>query len=77
MLTAKQSFFYLPKSPTATKGFIFRKPWFTEREEIIMTNVRPKSYRAPPVVVRIRDTILVFNEYSARDIESSTANLLL
>jgi hypothetical protein len=47
MLTTKQSFFYLPKSPTATKGFIFRKPWFTEREEIIMTNVRSTSDYAP------------------------------
>jgi hypothetical protein len=40
MLTQKQSFVYLPQSPTSTKGVIFRMPWYTEREEIIMTNVR-------------------------------------
>lgn len=33
-----QSFLYLPTSPTATKGVLFRKPWFTEREEVIMVN---------------------------------------
>ncbi|KFY56718.1 hypothetical protein V497_06055 [Pseudogymnoascus sp. VKM F-4516 (FW-969)] len=32
------SFFYLPSSPTSTAGVIWRKPWYTEREEIIMVN---------------------------------------
>ncbi|KAL3419118.1 MFS transporter [Phlyctema vagabunda] len=32
------SFFYLPTSPTSTKGVIFRKSWYTEREEVIMVN---------------------------------------
>lgn len=32
------SYFYLPHSPTRTKGVIFRKSWFTEREEVIMVN---------------------------------------
>lgn len=32
------SYFYLPHSPARTKGVIFRKSWFTEREEIIMVN---------------------------------------
>ena len=35
----EQSFFYLPQSPTSTKGVIFRRPWYSEREEIIMVNV--------------------------------------
>lgn len=38
-LTCAQSFFYLPSSPTSTSGVIWRKPWYTEREEIIMINV--------------------------------------
>lgn len=33
-----QSFLYLPTSPTSTKGPLWRKPWFTEREEVIMVN---------------------------------------
>ncbi|KAL1305016.1 hypothetical protein AAFC00_003916 [Neodothiora populina] len=32
------SYFYLPHSPTHTKGVIWRKPWYTEREEVIMVN---------------------------------------
>ncbi|KFY19499.1 hypothetical protein V491_04400 [Pseudogymnoascus sp. VKM F-3775] len=32
------SFFYLPSSPTSTSGVIWRKPWYTEREETIMIN---------------------------------------
>ncbi|KAK0703885.1 major facilitator superfamily domain-containing protein [Lasiosphaeria miniovina] len=32
------SFFYLPASPTNTTGAIFRKPWYTERQEVIMVN---------------------------------------
>jgi len=32
------SYFYLPHSPTRTKGFLWRKPWYSEREEVIMTN---------------------------------------
>ncbi|KAK3381808.1 major facilitator superfamily domain-containing protein [Podospora didyma] len=32
------SFLYLPASPTNTTGPLFRKPWYTEREEVIMTN---------------------------------------
>ena len=34
-----KSFLYLPSSPTATKGFLWRKSWYTEREEVIMINV--------------------------------------
>ncbi|OBT86766.1 hypothetical protein VE02_04216 [Pseudogymnoascus sp. 03VT05] len=37
-LLAFMSFFYLPSSPTSTSGVIWRKPWYTEREEIIMIN---------------------------------------
>ncbi|KAG4032008.1 hypothetical protein MFRU_008g03580 [Monilinia fructicola] len=29
---------YLPQSPTKTTGVIFRQPWYTEREEVIMVN---------------------------------------
>jgi hypothetical protein len=43
MLTTKQSFFYLPQSPTSTKGVLFRNSWYTEREETIMTNVAPQD----------------------------------
>ncbi|GAB7354555.1 hypothetical protein MBLNU459_g5010t1 [Dothideomycetes sp. NU459] len=32
------SYFYLPFSPTRTKGVLWRKPWYTEREEVIMVN---------------------------------------
>ncbi|KAL8344094.1 hypothetical protein RB601_004560 [Gaeumannomyces tritici] len=32
------SFFYLPTSPTGTKGGLWRKSWYTEREEVIMVN---------------------------------------
>lgn len=32
------SFLYLPTSPTGTKGGIWRKPWYDERQEIIMIN---------------------------------------
>ncbi|KAI8628785.1 major facilitator superfamily domain-containing protein [Xylariaceae sp. FL1651] len=32
------SFLYLPRSPTATKSTIWPKPWYTEREEVIMIN---------------------------------------
>lgn len=32
------SFLYLPWSPTDTKSVLFRKGWYTEREEIIMVN---------------------------------------
>ncbi|CZS97744.1 related to nicotinamide mononucleotide permease [Rhynchosporium agropyri] len=32
------SYFYLPASPTWTTSLLVRKPWYTEREEIIMTN---------------------------------------
>ncbi|XMA11781.1 hypothetical protein WAI453_004572 [Rhynchosporium graminicola] len=32
------SYFYLPASPTSTTSLLVRKPWYTEREEIIMTN---------------------------------------
>jgi MFS family permease len=35
-----QSFFYLPQSPTNTKSVLFRNPWYTEQQEIIMINVR-------------------------------------
>ncbi len=32
------SCFYLPASPTNTKGVIWRRSWYTERQETIMTN---------------------------------------
>ncbi|KAB5547077.1 major facilitator superfamily domain-containing protein [Coniochaeta sp. 2T2.1] len=32
------SFLYLPTSPTDTTGVLFRKPWYTERQEVIMVN---------------------------------------
>ncbi|KAK0657863.1 major facilitator superfamily transporter [Cercophora newfieldiana] len=32
------SFIYLPASPTNTTGLLFRKPWYTERQEVIMIN---------------------------------------
>ncbi|KAM7185097.1 Major facilitator superfamily domain containing protein [Rhypophila sp. PSN 637] len=32
------SFLYLPASPTDTRNVLFRKPWYTERQEVIMTN---------------------------------------
>ncbi|KAI9827279.1 MAG: hypothetical protein M1832_005417 [Thelocarpon impressellum] len=32
------SWLYLPYSPTRTTGLLFRKPWYTERQEIIMVN---------------------------------------
>ncbi|KAK3313276.1 major facilitator superfamily domain-containing protein [Apodospora peruviana] len=32
------SYLYLPASPTNTTGVIFRKPWYTERQETIMVN---------------------------------------
>lgn len=32
------SFIYLPTSPTGTKTVLWRRPWFTEREETIMVN---------------------------------------
>jgi hypothetical protein len=34
-----QSFLYLPQSPVATKSFLCRRQWYTEREEVIMINV--------------------------------------
>jgi predicted MFS family arabinose efflux permease len=39
VLIALVSFFYLPSSPVGTKGVLFRKGWYTEREEVIMVNV--------------------------------------
>lgn len=38
MLTRFQSFIYLPSSPTNTQGVLFRRPWYSEREETIMVN---------------------------------------
>lgn len=32
------SFVYLPTSPTGTKSALWRRPWYTEREETIMVN---------------------------------------
>ena len=32
------SYFYLPTSPTNTTGVIWRRPWYSERQETIMTN---------------------------------------
>ncbi|KAF6825755.1 MFS transporter [Colletotrichum musicola] len=35
---AALAFIWLPESPTSTKTILWRKPWYTEREEVIMTN---------------------------------------
>ncbi|GAT26894.1 MFS transporter [Aspergillus luchuensis] len=35
---AEQSLFYLPSSPTNTKSVLFPRPWYSEREEVIMIN---------------------------------------
>ncbi|ORY68386.1 major facilitator superfamily domain-containing protein [Pseudomassariella vexata] len=32
------SFLYLPRSPTSTKSVLCPRPWYTEREEVIMIN---------------------------------------
>lgn len=32
------SYLYLPASPTHTTGIFWRRPWYTERQEVIMTN---------------------------------------
>lgn len=32
------SFVYLPSSPTRTRSLLFRSPWYTEREEVVMIN---------------------------------------
>jgi MFS family permease len=38
------SMLYLPASPTSTKSVLCRKPWYSEREEVIMVNVsRPRT----------------------------------
>ncbi|OAL52823.1 MFS general substrate transporter [Pyrenochaeta sp. DS3sAY3a] len=38
VLVALISYIYLPASPTATKGGLWRNGWYTEREEVIMVN---------------------------------------
>jgi len=38
VVIAVLSFIYLPAAPTATKNVLWRKGWYTEREEIIMVN---------------------------------------
>ncbi|KAJ5493510.1 hypothetical protein N7539_002256 [Penicillium diatomitis] len=42
-IIALVAFLWLPASPTSTKGVIWRKPWYTEREEAIMVNVSFKA----------------------------------
>ncbi|KAJ5454880.1 uncharacterized protein N7458_005836 [Penicillium daleae] len=37
-MIALVAFIWLPASPTQTKGILWRKPWYTEREEAIMVN---------------------------------------
>ena len=32
------AYFYLPDSPTRTTGLFWRRPWYTERQEVIMIN---------------------------------------
>jgi hypothetical protein len=39
MALTKQSFFYLPASPTNTKSVLYPRSWYTERQEVIMINV--------------------------------------
>lgn len=38
VLLAFISFIYLPAAPTKTTGVLFREPWYTERQEVIMVN---------------------------------------
>ncbi|KAF1934816.1 MFS general substrate transporter [Clathrospora elynae] len=38
IIVAVLSFLYLPDSPTDTKNVLWRKGWYTEREEVIMVN---------------------------------------
>lgn len=38
------SLLFLPSSPTATKSILCPKPWYTEREEVIMINVSSVSF---------------------------------
>lgn len=38
VVLAMISFLYLPASPTNTRNVLFRKPWYTDREETIMVN---------------------------------------
>lgn len=40
LINALQSYFYLPSSPTNTKSLLYPRSWYTEREEVIMINVR-------------------------------------
>lgn len=53
LLTAKQSLFYLPSSPTNTKSALFPRPWYSEREEIIMINVRTFSQHGRHILTPI------------------------
>jgi len=39
MIIGLTSYVYLPWSPTSTKTLLWRKGWYTEREEVIMVNV--------------------------------------
>lgn len=36
--------FYLPSSPTRTKSILYPRSWYSEREEVIMINVRRSAY---------------------------------
>ena len=38
MLVGAVSFAWLPTSPTGTKTLLWRQPWYTDREEVIMIN---------------------------------------
>lgn len=57
------SLLYLPSSPTATKSILCPKPWYTEREEVIMINVS----RRPPCAPRRRDPVLTSTQRILRD----------
>ncbi|MCJ1252070.1 hypothetical protein MMC30_009308 [Trapelia coarctata] len=63
------SYFYLPYSPTRSTGFIWRKPWYSERQEVIMINrlLRDdpaKGLTAIQEPARLRDVINAWKDSS-------------
>lgn len=63
------SYLYLPHSPTQTKGPIFRKPWYTEREEVILVNRILRDDSAKGLVgiqepVTLRDIVSTWKDSS-------------
>ncbi|MCJ1428723.1 hypothetical protein MMC29_006634, partial [Sticta canariensis] len=63
------SYLYLPYSATRTKGVLWRKPWYTERQEVIMINrlLRDdpaKGLTAIKEPARFRDVISAWKDSS-------------